>query len=280
MFLVSTLAYICYADILAQSAALLGQTEDAATYRSIAENTREIFNRKHLDRATGLYAGAADSQASLIMPLALGVVPDNMKSLVLQRLEENIKAWKYHLNTGFVSNPYLLHGLTDLGRADLVGRMMNQPDWPSFSTVAKDGVFMETWRGGMAQMPSLGGCSAAWFYRAILGIRNDPAQPGFKHFVIKPEMMPEVTWAKGSFDSIYGRITSNWKREGYRLTMEIAIPVNTTATVFVPANDAAGVTESGKPAAKVDGVKFLSMQHHTAAFCVGAGSYRFESTLP
>ena len=279
-FLVSTMAYIYYADILAKSSALLGYNEDAATYKSIAESTREIFNKKHLDPATGLYAGADDSQASLIMPLALGVVPEEMKSLVLQRLVENIKTRNYHLSTGFVSNPYLLHGLTDLGRADLVGRIMNQKDYPSFYSVAKNGVFMETWRGGMAQMPSLGGSSTAWFYRAILGIRNDTAQPGFKHFIIKPEMIPEVTWAKGHFDSPYGRIVSNWKREDGRLTLEVTIPANTTATVYVPARDAAVVTESGKAAMKVRSVKFLSMKDNAAVFSVGSGTYLFQSGLP
>lgn len=275
-FLVSTMAYIYYADILAQSASLLGYETDAATYKSIAERTRAIFNQKYLDRVTGFYAGATNSQAALIMPLALGVVPVEMKSLVLQRLEENIKARNDHLSTGFVSNPYLLHGLTDLSRADLVGRIMNQKDYPSFYTVARNGVFMETWRGGMAQMPSLGGSCVAWFYRAILGIRNDPAHPGFRHFIIKPEMMPEVTWAKGHFDSLHGRISSNWKREGDTVSMEITIPPNTTATVFVPAKDAADVTESGKPANTAEGVKFLRMENHAAVYAVESGSYEFK----
>jgi alpha-L-rhamnosidase len=278
-FLVSTMAYICYADILAKSSSLLGHNEDAATYKSIAESIREIFNKKHLDPATGLYAGADDSQASLIMPLALGVVPEEMKSLVLQRLVENIKARNYHLSTGFVSNPYLLEGLTDLGRADLVGRIMNQTDYPSFYSVAKNGVFMETWRGGMAQMPSLGGSSTAWFYRAILGIRNDTAQPGFRHFIIKPEMVSEVTWAKGHFDSPYGRIVSNWKREGRKLTMEVTIPANTTATVFVPAKDVTSVVESGKPVAKAKGVKFARRENGTVVFEAGSGTYTFVSEL-
>jgi len=279
MFLVSTMAYIYYADILAKSAALLGHSHDAEYYKTIAGATRSIFNKKYFDPATGFYAGATDSQASLIMPLALGVVPEEMKSIVLQRLEENIKSRKYHLSTGFVSNSYLLHGLTDLGRADLVGRIMNQKDYPSFYSVSKNGVFMETWRGGMAQMPSLGGSSSAWFYRAILGIRNDTAQPGFEHFIIKPEMMPEVTWAKGHFVSIHGRIVSNWKREGEKRTMEVTIPPNTTATVYVPSNDAAVVTESGKSADKAKGVKFLRMEKGAAVYTVCSGTYRFQSIL-
>ena len=65
-----------------------------------------------------------------------------------------------------------------------------------------------------------------------------------------------------------------------RLLMEVTIPANTTATVFVPAQDAAGVTESGKPAAQAEGVKFLRMENNAAVYAVGSGTYRFQSTLP
>ena len=90
----------------------------------------------------------------------------------------------------------------------------------------------------------------------------------------------DLTWVKAHHDSLYGRIVSNWKREGRKLTMEVTIPANTTATVFVPAKDATGVTESGKPADKVEGVKFLRMENSAAVYGVGAGTYRFESTPP
>jgi len=80
-------------------------------------------------------------------------------------------------------------------------------------------------------------------------------------------------------DSPYGRIVSNWKREGEKLTMDVTIPPNTTATIFVPAKDAASVTESGKPAGEAKGVKFLRMENHAAIYAVGSGNYQFQSQL-
>ena len=62
--------------------------------------------------------------------------------------------------------------------------------------------------------------------------------------------------------------------------MEVTIPANTTATVYVPAKDAAGVTESGKPADKAEGVTFRRMENNTAVFAVGPGIYQFASTMP
>jgi alpha-L-rhamnosidase len=91
-------------------------------------------------------------------------------------------------------------------------------------------------------------------------------------------MAGDLTWVKGHHDSPYGRIVNNWKREGDKLTMDVTIPLNTTATVHVPAKDAAGVTESGKPAAKSDGAKFLRMENGVAVYEVGSGVYCFQST--
>ena len=93
-------------------------------------------------------------------------------------------------------------------------------------------------------------------------------------------MVGDLTWVKCGYDSIHGRIVSNWKRDGEKLTMEMTIPINTTATVYVPAKDAAGVTESSKPAARAAGVKFLRMENKAAVYAVGAGTYHFQSTLP
>ncbi len=89
----------------------------------------------------------------------------------------------------------------------------------------------------------------------------------------------DLTWVKCYHDSPYGRIVSNWKREDRKLTVEVTIPANTTATVYVPAKDAGSVSESGKPAAKAAGVKFLRMENAAAVYAVGSGTYRFESPM-
>jgi len=278
-FLISTMAWYYYATILEQSAEILGKDEDVQTYRALAARIRKTFNEKHFDPETGLYAKATDSQASLIMPLYFGMVPEGKEALVLKKLEDNIHQRDDHLSTGFVSNPYLLHGLTDLGRADLVGKMVNQKDHPSFYSTSRYGVFMETWTAGMAQMPSLGGGCIGWLYRAVLGIRTDLKAPGFKHFIIKPEMMSEVTWAKGSYDSIRGRIVSDWKLNGNTFTLHVEVPANTTATVYLPTTSAGSVKEGGKPVRSVKGVKFLRLENGYALYEVVPGSYDFNSVV-
>ena len=129
-------------------------------------------------------------------------------------------------------------------------------------------------------MPSLGGYIVSWYHQALGGIRPDPAGTGFKKIIIKPNVLGDLHWVESSYDSVHGRIISNWRRRDGQIVMEVTIPGNTTATVFVPAKDLALVTESGRPADSVTGVKFLRMENNAAVYAVGSGTYRFRSTLP
>ena len=94
---------------------------------------------------------------------------------------------------------------------------------------------------------------------------------------IAPMIGEGLTWANTRYDSICGRIVSNWKLEGDKLTMDVTIPANTTATVAVPTNDPASVTESGKPTAQAKDIQFLRMENNAAVYAVGAGTYQFQS---
>ena len=157
--------------------------------------------------------------------------------------------------------------------------MMNQTTYPGWGHMLEKGAttMWEQWNAYYSQIHSCFTSPGSWFYQGLAGIRPDEAAPGFKKIIIKPAMVGDVTWVKCHHDSVYGKIVSNWKREGDKLTMEVTIPANTTATVFVPAKDEASVTESGKSTRKADGVKFLRMENGAAVYEVGSGSYEFHS---
>ena len=118
---------------------------------------------------------------------------------------------------------------------------------------------------------------AVWMYEYLAGIRSDPDQPGFRHAVIHPYPAGDLTFVKASHRSLYGMLSSSWKRDAKTFRLDVVVPPNTTATVWVPAKDAAAVTESGKPAAKMRGVKFVRAQDGAAIFEVESGSYAFQS---
>jgi hypothetical protein len=116
-----------------------------------------------------------------------------------------------------------------------------------------------------------------WFYHDVAGIACDPAGPGFKKIFIRPQPIGDLTWAKASYDSIRGKIVSDWKRDGDKFTLKVVIPANTTATVFVPAKSANDVKESGKSADRSKGVGFLRQEKDRAVFAIESGSYEFTS---
>ncbi len=116
-----------------------------------------------------------------------------------------------------------------------------------------------------------------WFYRSLRGISLNA--PSFKSIVIQP-YTETIDWVNCYHVSPYGKIVSNWNREGGKLTMDLTIPPNSMMTVFVLAKDAASATESGKPAGEADGVKFLRMENNAAVYEVGSGNYQFLSQPP
>jgi alpha-L-rhamnosidase len=277
--LVNMAAWYHYANIVSRTAALLGKTADAETYAAMARDVAKRTNDRYLDPGTGRYGASANDQTAQILPLAVGMVPPEVAARTHQRLLEAIEARKGHHAAGFVALPYLLRILAQHREAAVANRMINQTDYPSWKTLIHHGVLAENWRGGGAQMPSCGGAAGMWLYQSVLGIQPDPAGPGFKRFILAPQPDPAtgLTAASGWYDSPYGRIVSQWKMEDSKFNMDVVIPPNTTATVYVPAKSEAEVAESGKPAAKTPGVKFLRMESGAAVYEVGSGCYSFAS---
>ncbi|MEI7534176.1 MAG: alpha-L-rhamnosidase N-terminal domain-containing protein [Verrucomicrobiae bacterium] len=275
-------AWYHYATIVSETAALLGKNDEAKQYAAIAEGVKNRFNEIYLNRETGLYGRQTNSQTAQVLPLGLGVVPAALRELTYQQLLATIHARKDHLGTGFVGLPFLLATLTNHRESALANKIVNQQDYPSWKTLIHDGVLAEGWNGGGAQMPSCGGAIGMWLYQSVLGIRPDPAGPGFKKFILapQPDLATGLTSAHGNYDSVHGRIASDWKCENGNFALQTVIPPNTTATVYVPTKDANSVTESGKPAAQAEGVEFLRMENNAAVYAVVSGNYRFQSKLP
>jgi alpha-L-rhamnosidase len=217
------------------------------------------------------------------MALYARIPPPELRAKILSQLENEIVVVKKgHLDTGLLGTFVLLDLLIQENRNDLVSLIMGQTTYPGWGYLIKEmglKTWPETWSGYGSHVILVTATPGSWFFEGLGGILPDPAKPGFKHFILRPGIVKSVDWVKCSYQSPYGRIASNWKREGEKLTMEVTIPPNSTATVFVPAKDAASVTESGKPVGEAVGVKFLRMENHAAIYAVGSGNYQFQSQL-
>jgi hypothetical protein len=119
-----------------------------------------------------------------------------------------------------------------------------------------------------------------WFYRSLAGIQGDPTGPGFKKILIKPSVVGDLSAVKASYDSISGKIVSEWTYDGQTVKLHVTIPPNTTATIYVPSDKGANIVqESGQPAARSSGLKYQGMETATrsAIYQASSGDYNFSS---
>ena len=280
-------AWYHYARIVSQTAVMLGKADDAAKYAAMAEDIRQRTNAKFLDPKTGIYAesrkghseASTKCQSAQVLPLALGLVPEAVRPLTYQRLLEAIHAYNDHHACGFVSLTYLFQTLIESYESALLNRIVNQSDYPTWKTLMHGGVLFEKWSGEGVQMPPCGGAVGRWFYEGVLGIRPDPAGPGFKRFILAPQPDPAtgLTEAEGWYDGLYGRIASKWKIAGDTFELEIAVPVNTMATVRIPTSKPDSVMEAKRPVKESAGVKVLRQEPGALFLEVGAGQYHFNA---
>ena len=123
------------------------------------------------------------------------------------------------------------------------------------------------------------GSVGEWMWRNIIGLAPDDSSPGYKHFVIDPRPGGGLTWAKGDYDSVRGRIASEWKIENGFFSLDVVIPPNTTAAVYLPSNDSSKIQENGSGIAGNKQVRFVRMENGSAVFEVESGNYHFRSPM-
>lgn len=272
-------AWYYYTTLISKMATMFGENQDVLKYDKMAKDIKRRFNATYLNPVNGLYADSANNQTAQVLPLAVGIVPQDKQSLTYQRLIDAIHARNNHIGTGFVATPFLLQTLAEHRESKLGNEIVNQRDYPGWNTLIKNGVMFEDWSGGGAQMPSCGGAVGEWFYQSVLGIQPDSASPGFKKFILapQPDISTGLTFAKGYYDGVYGRIGSDWKIENGQFFFHVSIPVNTSATVYFPTDKPSEVMESDKPISNIPGIKFIKADENVAVYEVQSGDYYFKA---
>jgi hypothetical protein len=265
-------------DLLAKAAKHLGKKEDAVIYENLAISVKNAFNGKFFDEKTKQYG--TGSQFSNAIPLFLNMVSAEDRQAVLDNLVNNIKARNYRLTTGDVGNRYLFQVLADNGLNEVMYKMHNHYDAPGYGFQIKFGLttLTEQWdpRKGNSWNHFMLGQIEEWFYKSLVGIVPDEANPGFTHFFLQPEMVGDMTFVKGSYNSVYGEIASEWEKKGGKLYFKCTIPANTTATVKLPVANNTVIKVNGK---KLSNSKTLQDENGKTSFVLGSGTYVVEYAL-
>ena len=122
------------------------------------------------------------------------------------------------------------------------------------------------------------GSVSEWFYKALAGIQPAADAVGFDKIVIRPQPVGDLRWARATYDSVRGKVSSAWEKTAGRFTLRVTIPANAQAIVYVPASDPDQITEGGKPVATAPGVRFLRSEGNPSVFSVGSGDYEFVAS--
>jgi len=265
------------ARTLARTAALLGHADDAARYTRRATEIRRAYIAK-FRRADGLYGTA--SQAALCIPLALGLVEESDRPAVLAALIRDVED-KGYASAGDIGFRYLLLALAQAGRDDVIYRLINQDEKPGYGYQLKLGAtaLTESWHAslGASHNHFMLGQVIEWFYQRVAGIAPDPERPGFRHAVVRPQPVGDLTWAEAMQRTVAGEYRVRWERGSGKFALRVTVPANATATVHLPTRDVAAIRERGAPLAAAAGAKFVRMDGDRAVIEVGSGVYSFET---
>jgi len=268
----STGYYYRDALIVADAAAILGKTEDSRKYRALAVRIQDAFNRKFFNLKDSYANG---TQTALSCALYHGLCPESAREAVLANLVRAVDRSDGHIDTGILGAKYLLNCLTDMGRADVAYRIASQRTQPGWGSWIDQGAtsLWESWQGTDSRNHIMYGDICAWFYKALAGINPDPAGPGFKRFIIRPNVVGDLTFASATYDSPRGRISSSWKLENGVLTLEVTVPPNATATIYVPGTIRGVTPTGGNP-------KLIRKASGYSVFEVGSGTWTLHLTDP
>jgi hypothetical protein len=275
------------ARMLSEMAAAIGEDADAAEFAQLSGDVRAAFTDQ-LVQADGTVDG--NSQTGYAMALGMDLVQgDAVRAKVGAKFVAKLGTSDNHLTTGFLGTPWLLPALSNIDRDDLAYTLLNHEDYPSWGYEVANGAttMWERWDSvkpdgtfGDVGMNSFNhyayGAVGDWMYQNIGGIKA--LEAGYKKSRIAPAIGGGLTHGSGEFASVYGTIATDWSTEGDDLSLAVQVPVNTTAEVVLPADNAYSVTEGGALLTDVDGVTDVVAADGTVTVTVGSGSYDFAVT--
>ena len=228
-------AYTSYVlGCMAEIAEELDYVDDVTLFREYSVGCKKAYQAM---TEIADYSLDTDRQARLVRPLAFGLLNEEQTVYTQKRLIHALENYGWRLGTGFLSTPLILDVLADYN-LEAAYRLLENEEMPGWLFMPKNGAttIWESWEGTQAQgsIASLNhyskGAVCEWLFKTMCGIRIYSEN----HFVIAPKPGGNFTYAKASYNSVYGTVKSGWEKKGCNCTFRIQIPGNTTATVILP----------------------------------------------
>ena len=273
-------------QLVINAAKVLGKEADVANYESLLKNIKEAYAREYITPNGRLVSG---TQTAYVLSLQFDMLPVSLRQQAAERLVQNIKDYGNHLTTGFLGTPYLCHVLTRFGYDEIAYSLLLQEKYPSWLYPVKKGAttIWERWDGikpnGTFQTPGMNsynhysyGAIGDWMYRVMVGLDTYEDGPGYKHIKIQPHLGGGFTNAAASLDTYYGKLSNSWKITPDSFLMDVEIPANTIANVFLPAKSAAEIAEGEAPILSNKIFEVVSEKEGWVELSLGSGNYHFK----
>lgn len=270
-------------QMLINAAEVLGKTDDVKLYSDLLSKVKKAYMDEYMTANGGL---VSSTQTAYVLALNFNMLPENLRQQAADRLVKNIAKYNDHITTGFIGTPYICHVLSRFGHEDVAYKLLLQKTYPSWLYPVTVGA-TTIWERWDAQKPDGSfqtsemnsfnhyayGAIGDWMYRVAAGLRE--AAAGYKEIIVQPHPGGDFTYMNADLKTSYGNAASHWKIEGNQLIMEVEIPVNTTATIYIPAKSVAEITESGKPLSASKDITLSGTENGYVVVKAGSGKYVF-----
>jgi alpha-L-rhamnosidase len=231
------------ARILAETADLLGRSDDAAYFANLAEHTRTAFNDHYVNDDGTIHS---DAQTVYALAIVFGLLDEETTQLSGKRLADLVAQSGFRISTGFAGTPYVLDALSATGHLNEAYRLLLQRQCPSwlYSVTMGATTIWERWDSMLpdgtinpGQMTSFNhyalGAVADWMHRIIGGIA--PLEAGYSKVLIAPQLGGDLRWARSSLETRHGKISVSWSQEGSGpIELDLEIPDGVTAQLQLP----------------------------------------------
>ena len=284
-YLIAQCFYAYSTQLLINAARVLGKTDDIATYTSLLQVIKDAFLKEYVTPNGRL---VSNTQTAYVLALNFDMLPESQRPEAAQRLVYNVESYDDHLTTGFLGTPYLCHVLTRFGYDSIAYKLLLQETYPSWLYPVKAGAttIWERWDGikpdGTFETPSMNsfnhysyGAIGDWMYRDIAGIDTYPDAPGYKHIQIKPHLGGDLSYANADLQTYYGMVSCHWKIDNGQLQLDIEVPTNASATVYIPARSVESIMEGKVGITSVSEIKLIGKEDNYVIAEMGSGKYHF-----
>ena len=274
-------------QLLVNAAKVLNKQDDVQKYSDLLQQIKDAFLKEYMTSSGRLVSG---TQTAYVLALQFDMLPDSLRPQAAKRLVNNIQDYDNHLTTGFLGTPYLCEVLTRYGYDTVAFKLLLQESYPSWLYPVKMGAttIWERWDGqkpdSSFQTPGMNsfnhyayGAIGDWMYRNIAGLDTYDEGAGYKKIRIFPHTGGNLNFASAELETGYGKLSVNWKVNNGNFSMDVEIPSNTTAAIFIPAVTASSISENGKPLSDEKEIVVKGKQGNYIELQTGSGSYHFST---